>query len=129
MRQLKKRTGMALREGRAALLCMMPALILYLAVVLGPQVMNFAYSVTDYDGFDPTFAFVGAKNFLKALFGDPNLLKAFLTTMVFSVASLLLGLVIQFFLAYKIHRGMGGASFLKGLFYLPSIISMIILSL
>jgi len=124
-----KRSSIAFREGRVALLCMAPALLLYLLVVLGPQVLNLFYSVTDYDGFDPAYAFVGAANFMKALFGDSTLLKAFLATLVFSVASLLLGFLIQFFLAYKLHGGMRGGSFLKGLFYLPSIISMIILSL
>jgi raffinose/stachyose/melibiose transport system permease protein len=124
-----KRSAIALREKRAALLCMAPALLLYLVVVLGPQLLNLAYSFTDYDGFDPAFSFVGAANFLKALSGDPDLVRSFIVTVSFSFFSLLIGLALQFFLAYRLHGGMAGGNFLKGLLYLPSIISMIILSL
>jgi raffinose/stachyose/melibiose transport system permease protein len=123
------RRRISLREKRAALLCLLPALLLYFIVVLGPQLLNLAYSFTNYDGFDPSFSLVGAANFLKALTGDPDLVQAFLATLAFSFFSLLIGLVLQFFLAYKLYGGMAGGNFLKGLFYLPSIISMIILSL
>ncbi len=129
MEMAAKRSAMSIREKRAALLCVVPALLLYLAVVLGPQLLNLAYSLTDYDGFDPAFAFIGARNFLKALSADPDLIRAFLATLSFSFFSLAIGLVLQFFLAYRLYTGIPGGAFLKGLFYLPSIISMIILSL
>jgi ABC-type sugar transport system permease subunit len=125
----RKKVAMSVRERRVALLCVAPALLVYIAVTLGPQLLNLAYSFTDYDGFDPAFAFIGARNFLKALTGDPDLIQAFLTTLCFSFFSLVIGLVLQFFLAYELYKGMAGSGFLKGLFYLPSVISMVILSL
>ncbi len=125
---MKKRLGLIGRENRAALLWILPALTLYAVIVLAPQVLNLAYAFTDYDGFDPDFSWVGLHNFGKALTGDLDLADAFLHTVVFAVASLAIGLVLQFFLAYKLYHGMWFGGFLKGLFYLPMVISMIILA-
>ena len=125
---MKKNLGLGRREDRAALLWILPALTLYAVIVLLPQVLNLAYAFTNYDGFDPAFSWVGFDNFFKGLTADPDLADAFLHTLVFSVVSLAVGLVLQFFLAYKLYHGMAGGGFLKGLFYLPMVISMIILA-
>lgn len=125
---MRKNLGLLGRENRSALLWILPALTLYAAIVLVPQVLNLAYAFTNYDGFDPAFSWVGAANFFKALTADVDLSEAFVHTVVFAVASLALGLVLQFFLAFKLYHGMAGGGFLKGLFYLPMVISMIILA-
>jgi ABC-type sugar transport system permease subunit len=125
---LRRATTIQFREKRAAFLCLVPALLLYMVFVLVPQILNLTYSFTDYDGFDPAFSFVGIDNFTKAIGNDPDLLQALGNTLVFSIFSLVIGLVLQFFLASMLHRGMRGGGFLKGLLYLPMIISMLILA-
>ncbi len=126
---MKKNLGLMGREDRTALLWIVPALLVYGVIVLVPQVLNLGYSFTNYDGFDPVFSWVGADNFVKALTKDQDLAAALLNTVVFAVASLAIGLVLQFFLAYKLYRGMRGSGLLKGLFYLPMVISMVILAI
>lgn len=116
------------REDLTALLWIFPALLVYALIVLLPQVLNLGYAFTNYDGFDPAFSWVGADNFVKALTKDQDLVAAFINTVVFATVSLAIGLVLQFFLAYKLYRGMAGSGFLKGLFYLPMVVSMVILA-
>lgn len=64
----------------------MPAFIIYTTVVFAPVLMNLFYSLTDWDGYQPTFDFIGLENFA-ALFSDSQAQKALVNTLVFTAVN------------------------------------------
>lgn len=80
----------------------LPALVIFTAVMIIPILINFLYSFTNWDGFSSEFDFVGLRNFARLL-ADPTVQRAFLNTLLFTVVNgplqvglgLLLALLIQ----------------------------------
>lgn len=112
-----------------AILAILPVLVFFVVFLLYPQVINLRYSVTNYDGFSRNFSHVGMNNFIR-FFGrvDPKGMISFKNTLVFSSFALLVGVPLQLILALIFYNGVKGGTFFKGLFYVPAVISLVIIS-
>ena len=99
---------------------------LYIVIVVAPLLVSFYYSLTDWNGFNPEYNFVGFENFLK-ITRDPLFANAIWNTIIWMAAAILLpslgGLVIALALN---GRGFSG-SFYKSLFYLPICLSLVVI--
>ena len=127
IRQSRK-TSLHQQELRWAVVGILPALLIFCVVILYPQIMNFRYAFTNFDGFSRSFQFIGLQNFIKIFTNDSVMLKAFWNTLFFSMTSIAIGTVLQLLLAVIIHNGIKGGSALKTVLYLPAVFSMVILS-
>lgn len=109
-----------------AALFLAPPMALYIIIVVAPLLVSFYYSLTDWNGFNPGYNFVGFENFLK-ITRDPLFANAIWNTVIWMAAAILLpslgGLVIALALN---GRGFSG-SFYKSLFYLPICLSLVVI--
>lgn len=109
-----------------AALFLAPPMALYLVIVVAPLLVSFYYSLTDWNGFNPGYNFVGIENFLK-ITRDPLFANAIWNTVIWMAAAILLpslgGLVIALALN---GRGLAG-NFYKSLFYLPICLSLVVI--
>ena len=95
---------------------------------LYPLVFSFILSLSDYDVFHPAvFRFVGLQNYLR-LFQDPKFIQCFKNTLFFVVGTTPVITVLSLTLALLVQRLPKGESFFRSAFFLPSIISLVVIS-
>ncbi|MDO4623262.1 MAG: sugar ABC transporter permease [Eubacteriales bacterium] len=104
---------------------LIPALAMFLIFWIYPVLQLFYYSVTDFNGVNYNFNFVGMKNYIKVL-GNGTLTNSMKNTLIYAVVTVVLsnviGLAVAMILNTKIH--------FKGLFrtcaYFPALFSAIV---
>ena len=102
-----------------------PPLLVFGLLVVWPLVSSFYYSFTDWNGFDPDYAFVGFSNFEKIL-TDRLFLNAAINTVIWMVAALLLPTLLGLVLALLIDSRVPAAPVFKSIFYLPICLSAVV---
>jgi multiple sugar transport system permease protein len=73
---------------------------------------------TSYTVFDPRLSFVGLRNF-RLLFEDPFLVGVLLTTVLFSLAAVLIAAVVGLGIALLLARQMKGMSAMRAIYLIP----------
>ena len=107
------------------LMFLTPPLLVFGVLVVWPLFSSFYYSFTDWNGFDPDYAFVGLANFEKIL-TDRLFLNAAVNTVIWMVAALLLPTLLGLVLALLIDSRVPGATVFKSIFYLPICLSAVV---
>jgi len=102
-----------------------PPLLVFGVLVVWPLFSSFYYSFTDWNGFDPNYAFVGFANFGKIL-TDRLFLNAAINTVIWMIAALLLPTLLGLTLALLIDSHVPGAPVFKSIFYLPICLSAVV---
>ena len=103
-----------------------PALFLFILFTYYPFISGIYYSFTDWNGI--TAHFTGFKNYID-LFQDRSLIKAAQNTLFISFFGLLIGNPLAFLLALALNRPFKTRNMLRTLFYLPAIISLVVVSM
>ena len=101
-------------------------LTVYVAVVVAPLLYSFYYSLTDWNGFSPTYNYVGLDNFQR-LFRDPLFSNAMENTLIWMVAAIVIPTGGGLLLALMLHEGVRAASLYKSLFYFPISLSLAVI--
>ena len=105
----------------------LPSLLIFLIFFIAPTILGFLMAFTDYSVFKSGYSFSGFKNFIY-LFNHPQFQTAFKNTIYFAffttVLKTLVGLILALLLVKHIRTG----TILKTLFYLPAILSPIIVA-
>lgn len=105
-----------------------PALISFIIVVLIPTLIGFFYSLTDWNGMvGSEVEFVGFQNFVEIFTRDNSFLHAFGFTALFSVCAVILVNFVGFALALLVTQKFPGATFLRGIFFMPNLIGGLLL--
>jgi multiple sugar transport system permease protein len=87
------RTTLADREGFLAPIFLLPAVVYIIALVAIPLLLAIAFAFSDVTVGDPSFEWVGFRNF-DAIFDDPVFWRALRNTLVFTVISMALTIVL-----------------------------------
>jgi raffinose/stachyose/melibiose transport system permease protein len=103
-----------------------PALIFYLIFVLAPAAGGMWYSLTDWNGLNPTYNMVGFANYKEALFDDMVFKKSILFTLKYVGYMVVLQNVIALFLAVLIESRKKTKMFFRTICFMPNMISLII---
>jgi multiple sugar transport system permease protein len=90
---LRGRETLADREGFLAPLFLLPAVVYIIALVAIPLLMALAFAFSDVTVGDPSFEWVGLRNF-DAIFDDPVFWRSLRNTLVFTVISMALTIVL-----------------------------------
>lgn len=101
-------------------------LTLYIVIVIAPLVYSFFFSLTDWNGFNPEYNFVGLGNF-ERIFSDPLFGNAIRNTVIWIAIALTVPVLGGLGLALILHEGMRGANLYKSLFYLPICLSLAVI--
>jgi raffinose/stachyose/melibiose transport system permease protein len=105
----------------------LPALVIYLGFLIGPVLSGFYFSLTQWDGINAP-RFVGLDNFVR-LAGDPEYARALLNTFVFTAVILVGQLGSGLGLALLLNRATRGVAFMRGVFFLPALMSTAVIAL
>jgi len=103
----------------------LPALILFLALVVYPIFQSFYYSLFNWKGFGPAVDFVGLDNF-KNILTDKVFLIALRNGLFIITFSLALQLPLSLVLAVLVGRDLPGRVFFRTVFFMPYVLSEVI---
>lgn len=109
----------ALIDRRLAFVLPAPAVIVIVLLMGYPFVYTLLLSVQRVDVTLTRFTFVGAANLLKVLFEDDRFLHALWVTLYFTIASLILELMLAMIMALILNRTFRGLGVIRTLFLLP----------
>lgn len=98
-----------------------PWLIGFFALTLGPAVVSFYLSLTDYSGLGGA-SWVGAENYGRMATDDPRFWTAMNVTFNFVLLSVPLKLIFALAIAVALNKGLQGLSLFRAIFYLPSLV-------
>lgn len=108
------------------LLFVLPALLFYAVFMLAPTFGGVWYSLTNWNGLNPTYKMVGFANYIEALTEDPDFLKAILFTLKYVIFMVILQNGIALLLAVLVESRRRSKVWFRTIFFMPNMISMII---
>ena len=105
----------------------LPALIGTLIFIIIPVICSFGLSFAKWDLINP-IEFVGIENY-RLIFSEQLFYKILLNTVVFALATSVLGVIIPLVLASILNSKLKGAEFFKTAYFLPFITPMIVIGI
>jgi len=126
----KRRTRLgvqARKEERAFFLFISPWLVGFIFFTAGPILASFYFSFNFYDVVTPA-RWVGLLNYTDLL-KDELFWQSLKVTAIYSVGSVALGILASLFIALLLNRNIHGVAVFRTIFYLPSVISGVAVSL
>jgi raffinose/stachyose/melibiose transport system permease protein len=109
-------------------LLVFPALIIFTLIVTIPMIQNIGYSFTEWDGVLSVPKFVGIDNY-KTLLTESAFYKALIVTFKFTIIVLIFQQAAAIFLAVMVEKNSRVNSFLRSLFFIPSLLTTVVVGL
>ena len=108
-------------------LFLLPALILFIGVLIAPIVMSLAYSFTEWNGFT-TPEYIGIKNYIELFTSKSiNIGRALKNVMLLALLSCCIQLPFALWLALRLSRPIKGRTALLSIFFMPVLISTVVI--
>jgi multiple sugar transport system permease protein len=123
-----RRLGSLSHDARAAILFLLPFLVLYVVFKLWPIVHGLWISLHNWSSIGGTPTFVGTQNYERILI-DPLFWRAFGNTVLFTGLATPSLIALGMALALVLNRALPGGSIFRTLFYLPNMLSVSVISL
>lgn len=114
------------RKNLHLILFTLPAFLFFAISKLIPAIMGVAYSLTDFNGINPSYRFVGFDNFVEIFTRDADAWNSFFFTLRYVAAILVLMNACALALALMIENCAKGKAAFRTIFYVPNMISMIV---
>ena len=106
---------------------MIPVLFFFITIVYYPLLASIQWSFTDWNMSSPIFSYVGLRNF-RQIFQDELILAGFRNTMLFTLYTTFFGNAIALILALALDRPMRSRTYLRAVFYIPSLICTVVVA-
>jgi multiple sugar transport system permease protein len=110
------------REAIAGYLFIMPWIIGFLVLRLGPMLTSLVLSLTDYTILSAP-KFVGFGNYIKMFTDDPSFLAAMQVTFTYALVSVPVGICLSLGIALLLNQKTPGVAVWRTVYYLPSVVS------
>ncbi len=107
---------------------LIPACVLFGIFFLLPTVLGFYFSLTDWDIDKKVIRFIGLDNF-KYLFTRDVFMKALKNTLLFGIFTGVFKNILGLLLALGVNKDLKSKNYLRTLFYLPGVLSMIVVGI
>ena len=115
-------------RSRFIVLCVAPAVILFVIFMIYPTLNVFRMSLYERGAYSPTETFVGFNNF-KSLISDANFIRSMQNTILLIVAVTIITFALALVFAGILTREkIRGKEFLRVVFYIPNILSVVVIS-
>lgn len=108
-------------------LMLLPALLIYIVFFLIPVLGSFGYSVTNFNGINMNYKFVGLRNF-RMMLADSMFVKSMINTLVFSVIVIIIQNILGFIVAILLYEKLRLGSLYTALLFLPSLIPGVVVA-
>ena len=105
-----------------------PALLIYGVFFVLPAINGVYYSLTDWNVSKTTISFIGLKNF-ESIFMDNELRRAISTTFIYAIVVVVFKNLFGLLLALAVNVKMISRNYLRSVFFLPCILSTIVIGL
>lgn len=108
-----------------------PALFFYILLFILPVILNFVYSFTNWNAIKmtgETAKFIGIENYMK-IFQNKELVQVIVRTIVFACVTTVFKNIIGFLLALAFNEGLKTRNILRAIFFLPAMLSPLIIGL
>jgi raffinose/stachyose/melibiose transport system permease protein len=105
---------------------LLPVVGVFTLFITLPAIVGMFYSITDYDGYGE-WKFIGLTNYI-ALFSDPRILSSYGFTLGFSLVTVVVVNVIALALAIGLSAKIKLKTTLRGVFFIPMMISGIVIA-
>ncbi len=113
----------------AAYLLLAPAMITFLLFMLIPMVLTFCLSFFNWSGISLSrLEFTGLSNYSKML-GDDVFWQALQNNMIFIGLGMTAAVVLGLFAAVLLEQNFRGSNFFRGLFFLPTVLSIVVIGI
>ncbi|WP_059049162.1 carbohydrate ABC transporter permease [Paenibacillus senegalimassiliensis] len=106
-------------------LILLPALLLFTIFFIIPVVQSLALSFTDAYGMRPNYKFIGLDNYIAA-FKDRSFIDTISATLKFTITAVILGNVVSLILALLLDTKIRARSFLRSIFFIPNVMSLLV---
>lgn len=113
-------------RGASINLMYLPAMAIFLLFLVWPVIQGAMLSFTNWDGYSPTFAQVGAANYTR-LWSDPNFMISLRNTFIYGIGSTILQQIVGLFLAVLLDKSGKVSNTLRSIMYLPVLISPVVM--
>ncbi|MFC9983647.1 carbohydrate ABC transporter permease [Microbacterium keratanolyticum] len=120
-RGLRSLRAARFNERLAPYLFLLPWLIGFFVITLGPMLYSLYLSFTNFSMLAPP-EWVGIDNYIKMFTNDPKYLESVRVTLVYVFVSVPLQLAFALMLAMVLNRGLRGLPIYRSIYYLPSLI-------
>ncbi|MCI6373942.1 MAG: sugar ABC transporter permease [Clostridiales bacterium] len=118
-----------LRERRRTFtLLILPGALLYSVFYILPILMGFYFSLMDWNGISKSYNFIGLDNFA-ATFSDKSFARAMGFTVRYTVLLVVCTVLLSVLLAVLLNQDIRARGFLRTMYFLPAVLSMITVSL
>ena len=115
-----------LRNKKAYCVFVLPAILIYVLLVLIPIFVSCYYSTLDWNGINEK-NFIGLKNFIDLFTEDGTFIKALLNSFQLALWSVVFQLPIALLLALLLARGFKGEKYFRTLYFIPVVISSMVI--
>jgi len=106
-------------------LFVIPALVLFLIFWIVPVLQLFYYSMTNFNGINYDYDYVGFKNYL-TLLKDGSMINAIKNTLIYAVVVVVLNNILGLVIAMALNVKLRGKAFFRTVAYVPALFSAIV---
>jgi multiple sugar transport system permease protein len=110
------------REAIAGYLFILPWIIGFLVLRLGPMLTSLVLSFADYTILSPP-KLIGLGNFIKMFTNDPSFWAALQVTLSYAIFSVPIGIALSLTIAILLNQKVPGTTLWRTIYYLPSVVS------
>ena len=104
----------------------LPALLFYAVFTIAPAFGGVWYSLTNWNGLNPTYQMVGFSNYIEALGNDPYFIKSIWFTFKYVILMVVLQNAIALLLAVFVESRRRSKVLFRTIFFMPNMLSLII---
>lgn len=122
---MKKSKRKALVFPNRMYLFVIPALVLFLIFWIVPVLQLFYYSMTNFNGINYDYDYVGVKNYL-TLLKDGSMVNAIKNTLIYAVVVVVLNNLLGLVIAMALNVKLRGKAFFRTVSYVPALFSAIV---
>ncbi len=108
---------------------MLPALIIYITVIVIPTFYTFYLSLFEWNGVSVEKIFVGFGNYINLFTNDTVFLKGLKNNVIWTVLSLVFSMGFALLLALMLNKSFKGRALFRAVFYFPFILSNIVVAI
>jgi raffinose/stachyose/melibiose transport system permease protein len=117
-----------LGESVANKLFLLPIAVVFVVLFLIPVARSAWWSLTDFNGFDNDYGFVGLSNYTR-VFADTSMVAGFTFTLLYTIATTVVITCLAIPLALVLNRKFFGRNLVRAAFFFPAIPSIAVLGL
>jgi len=115
-----------LSDKKAILIFVLPAFLLYAAVVILPMIISAYYSTFEWDGIGEKIA-IGLENYRIMFFEDRTFIRSVGNSFILTIFTLLIQLPLAAVLALIISSGIRGEGFFRTVLFVPVMLSAVVI--